>query len=110
MLTEIESRPETIEDDESDFLPNIIEPYAEDLVEEVDVGELDQEATALIKAIKYKEALEALDMLSLFKQQQAEGSDEILRKIRAIRTALRDRQYSFDLSRGTSLFCGLVRL
>jgi hypothetical protein len=40
----IEPPFETIEDDESDFLPNIIERYAEDLVEEVDVDELDQEA------------------------------------------------------------------
>jgi hypothetical protein len=57
---------------------NIIERHAEDLVEEVDVDEFDQE---LIKTVKYKEALEALDVLSLFKQQQAEGSDKILRKI-----------------------------
>ena len=73
-----------IEDDESDFRPNIIERYAEDLVEEVDVDVSDQEVIAPIKTIKYtKEALEALglDVLSLFEQQQAEGSDEILRKI-----------------------------
>jgi len=88
----IEPPFETIEDDESDFLPNIIERYAEDLVEEVDVDELDQEAIAPIKTIKYKEALEALDVLSLFEQQQAEGSDEILRKISAIKTALQHRQ------------------
>jgi hypothetical protein len=68
---------------------NIIERHAEDLVEEVDVDEFDQE---VIKTIKYKEALEALDVLSLFKQQQAEGSDKILRKISAIKTALQRRQ------------------
>jgi hypothetical protein len=91
----IEPPFETIEDDESDFLPNIIERYAEDLVEEVDVDVSDQEVIAPIKTIKYtKEAVEALglDVLSLFEQQQAEGSDEILRKISsAIRIALQRR-------------------
>ena len=59
------------------------------MIEEVDVDEFDQEVIAPIKTIKYKETLEALDVLSLFEQQQVEGSDEMLRKISsAIKTAL----------------------
>jgi hypothetical protein len=89
----IDPPSETIEDDASEFLSNIIERYSEDLVEEVDVEELDQEAIAPIKTVKYKEALEALDMpLSLCEQQHTEGSDEILRKINAIKTVLQQRQ------------------
>jgi hypothetical protein len=52
----IEPPFEAIEDDESDFLLNIIERYAEDLVKEVDVDESDQEVIAPIKTIKHKEA------------------------------------------------------
>jgi uncharacterized coiled-coil DUF342 family protein len=87
---------------------DFIQPPAETIVEENDGGlietiveryavsntvDQEEEAQVEIQRVKISEAIEALEKLALYEQQQENGEDDIIRKIQSIRATIMARKH-----------------
>jgi hypothetical protein len=94
-----------IKENNGGLIKTIIERYAVS-----NTVDQEEEAQVEIQRVKISEAIEALEKLALYEQQQENGEDDIIRKIQSIRATIMARKHGNTVQSGIESWLTVARI